>query len=67
MPESIEPHNLRGRRRLLRGATGLALACTAGPCVAQARAVRTEPPAIGARIDLPATRLLDGRELAPAY
>jgi thiol-disulfide isomerase/thioredoxin len=67
MPESIEPQTLRGRRRLLRGAAGLALASAGCPVFAQAGAARTEPPAIGTRVELPATRLLDGRELPSAY
>ena len=71
-----------GRRQALQRALGLALTCIAAPAPAQgspgaaggatgarggAGAVRSAPPALGARIELPAVRLLDGRELPPAH
>lgn len=54
---------MNGRRRLLTAA-GAAVAACAAPRIASAA-----PPAppIGARIELPAVRLLDGREIEPAY
>jgi len=51
--------------------TGLALAGAATPVLAQAgpgaAAARPAAPAIGTSMRLPAVRLLDGRELTPAY
>lgn len=76
MSHAFESSSVRGRRRLLRRAAGFALAGLSAPVLAQSGAApgaaprgaaRTDPPAIGARIELPATRLLDGRELPPAY
>jgi len=59
------------RRELLRRTTGLALAGVAAPVLAQGgpgtATARPAAPAIGTRVQLPAVRLLDGRELPPAY
>ncbi|MCO5105840.1 MAG: TlpA family protein disulfide reductase [Burkholderiaceae bacterium] len=80
MPPLPAPGRNPERRRLLRRVTGLALTGLAGPVLAQAAAApagqasaraagaaRNATPPIGAKIDLPSTRLLDGREIAPAY
>lgn len=75
MPHVSEPSAARGRRRLLQRAAGFALAGLSAPALAQSGAApgaasgaaRTESPAIGARVALPATRLLDGRDLPPSY
>jgi thiol-disulfide isomerase/thioredoxin len=79
MPSSLEPI-FPDRRRWLRRAAGLALTGAAGGALAQVGAApaapagaasegaaRTAAPPIGTKVHLPATRLLDGRELAPAY
>lgn len=79
MPSSLKPI-FPDRRRWLRRTAGLALTGLAGRALAQAGAgpaaearsapggaARTAAPPIGTKIDVPATRLLDGRELAPAH
>ncbi len=54
---------MNARRRLLT-AVGAAVAACAAPRLASAA---TEAPSLGSRIELPPVRLLDGREIAPAY
>lgn len=82
MPLPTDRSSRTGRRQLLQRAAALALMCIAAPAPAQrgqgaavgvpgargdAAAARSAPPALGTRIELPAVRLLDGRELPPAH
>ncbi len=67
MPSPTVLRAAASRRSLLRRAAGLAVAGCAGGAFGRAGPAPAAAPPIGARVALPAVRLLDGREIAPDY